>query len=253
MRKRIFVINLNGMWKKFGSLVTVLVILITLIVLFIGVGVMSDSYVGASSVPTGNERIIIIDPGHGGEDSGAIAINGRLEKDLNLEIAFELGEMLREKGYTVVFTRTTDKMLYSEEENIKGIRKLSDLKNRCAMAEQYKGAIFVSIHMNTFGASKYSGLQVYYSDGNGQSKSLADKIQLKVRDDVQPQNNRVTKNGKNLYILDNCKATSVIVECGFLSNAEEADKLSQKEYQKQLSFSIGCGIIEYIEGLPLEN
>ena len=198
-------------------------------------------------------KIVIIDPGHGGVDAGATGVSGVYEKDLNLEIAFTLGELLKEKGYTVVYTRTTDKLLYREEENIKGMRKFYDLKNRCAVAEGYEDAIFISIHMNSFGASKYSGLQVYYSNNNDKSRLLADKIQSSVRANLQPTNNRQIKNGKDIYILDNCKALSVLVECGFLSNPEECEKLSQKEYQKELCFSILCGIIDYNEAEVLEN
>ena len=137
-------------------------------------------------------------------------------------------------------------MLYLPEENIKGMRKISDLKNRCKLAEEYPDCIFVSVHMNSYGSSKYSGLQTYYSDGKEESRRLADKIQSSVRKTLQPDNKRQIKNGKSLYLLENAKGTAVIVECGFLSNGDECEKLSQKEYQKELSFSIIYGIIEYI-------
>ncbi len=193
------------------------------------------------------EKIIILDAGHGGEDSGAVGVNGVLEKDLNLEITLEIGKMLEEKGYIVIYTRTDDRLLYAENENVKGIRKISDLKNRCKVAARYPDAIFVSIHMNSFGSEKYSGLQVYYSEENENSVRLANAIQKKVKEDIQPENNRVTKVGKGMYLLENMSNPSIIVECGFLTNKNECEKLSQKEYQKQLSFSIVCAIIEYIE------
>ena len=192
------------------------------------------------------EQIIILDAGHGGEDPGATSASGKHEKDLNLEIAFCLGEMLTEKGYAVVYTRTEDKMLYTETENIKGIRKISDLKNRCKIAREYPNAIFVSIHMNSFAESKYSGLQVYYSTKNEQSEKLAGYIQSSVKRELQPSNNRKTKQGKNMYLLENIENPAVLIECGFLTNTEEAEKLSKKEYQNLLSFSIICGIIEYM-------
>ena len=133
------------------------------------------------------------------------------------------------------------------EENIKGMRKISDLKNRCKVTEQYEDSILVSIHMNSYGASKYSGLQVYYADADSDSERLAAKIQNAVRQELQPDNKRQIKNGSSLYLLENAKGTAVLIECGFLSNEIECEKLSQKEYQKQLSFSIICGIIEYIK------
>ena len=194
-----------------------------------------------------NEKnLVIIDAGHGGEDPGAVGASGVYEKDLNLSIATLMATELRNMGYTVVLTRTEDKMLYLPEENIKGMRKISDLKNRCKLTEEYPDCIFVSIHMNSYGSSKYSGLQTYYSDGNEQSRVLADKIQSSVRKTLQQDNKRQIKNGKSLYLLENSKGTAVIVECGFLSNGIECEKLSQKEYQKELSFSIVCGIIEYM-------
>ena len=113
----------------------------------------------AASPATG--RVIVLDAGHGGEDPGAIGRDGTYEKDLNLAITLDVGRLLTEMGYTVVYTRTEDKLLYKESENIKGLRKISDLKNRCAVAAEYPEALFVSLHMNSFGDGRYSGLQVY--------------------------------------------------------------------------------------------
>lgn len=205
----------------------------------------SDMHVQAVSEIT-EKKTVIIDAGHGGEDCGAIGVNGVYEKDLNLTIANLVGEQLTEAGYAVVYTRTEDKLLYTEEENIKGIRKISDLKNRCKIAAEYDDSIFISIHMNSFADAKYSGLHVYYSPESDASQSLAYAIQNKVRTDIQPNNNRVPKPGKNIFILENVDNTAVLVECGFLTNPEECENLSEKEYQKRLSFSIVCGIIEYM-------
>jgi N-acetylmuramoyl-L-alanine amidase len=107
--------------------------------------------------------------------------------------------------------------------------------------------------MNSFGSEKYSGLQVYYSEKNDDSKLLADVIQNKVISDIQKDNNRVTKPGKDIYVLENIENTAVLIECGFLTNKAECEKLSQKEYQKELSFSIVCAIIEYIEMSNQQN
>ncbi len=241
---KIYLLNLID-FKRSTKLVALLLVAV---LIFTGTMLSVDSYIYTSSSidRQSGKPTIIIDAGHGGEDSGATSSLGFLEKDLNLAIAKILRDGLVNKGYEVVMTRTEDKMLYSEEENIKGMRKLSDLKNRCAIAAKYPESIFISIHMNSFGSSKYSGLQVYYSGGNEESRKLANAIQNNVRSELQPENNRVTKNGKDLYILENCSSTSVIVECGFMSNNEECQKLSTKEYQNQLSSAIICGIISYI-------
>ena len=227
------------------------ILIIALVAITCTIGVVTQVYgeeltiASADSIPY--EKIIILDPGHGGEDPGAVGVNGTLEKDLNLEIALEMGKILEEKGYIVIYTRTDDRLLYTEEEDIKGIRKISDLKNRCKVAEKYPESVFVSIHMNSFGNSRYSGLQVYYSDKSEQSKALASKIQSSVSETLQKDNTRKIKSGKGMYILDNVSNDVVLVECGFLTNKAECEKLSEKEYQKELSFSIVCGIIEYIE------
>lgn len=238
----IYVINIKRMLK---TLKVISIILIITTVFWTITSLIDKNAVStAASAETG--KVIIIDAGHGGEDAGAIGINGAYEKDLNLAIALEVGKELTNRGYTVIYTRTEDKMLYLPEENIKGMRKISDLKNRCKLTDAYEDCILVSIHMNSFGSSKYSGLQVYYADGNVESRMLATKIQNSVREELQPENKRQVKNGKSLYLLENSNGTPVIIECGFLSNESECEKLSQKEYQKQLSFSIICGIIEYI-------
>ena len=211
-----------------------------------GIFLLAFSKSSAAQTSATSERVIIIDAGHGGEDPGAIGVNGVYEKDLNLQIAITVGEELKNKGYTVVYTRTEDKLLYLPEENIKGMRKISDLKNRCKITTQYTNSIFISIHMNTYGASKYSGLQVYYADGNEESRVLANKIQGSVKAELQHENKRQIKNGKSIYVLENASGIPVLIECGFLSNPEECEKLSEKEYQKELSFSIIYGIIEYM-------
>ncbi len=231
--------------------ITVSMLLILTVILSMTIGITTKIYgrsilqANADALP--QDKIIILDAGHGGEDPGAV-VNGEIyEKDLNLQITLEIGKALEEKGFVVVYTRTDDRLLYKEDENIKGIRKISDLKNRCKIAERYPDSIFVSIHMNSFGNSKYSGLQTYYSKSNEKSKLLADSVQNKVISDLQKNNNRTTKPGNNMYLLENIGNPAILIECGFMTNKEELKKLSEKEYQKQLSFSIVCGIIEYIE------
>ena len=245
---KIYVLNLV---KHKILKITAAVLLTLTVISSIAVGIAAEFYgknlrkIQADALPY--DKIIILDAGHGGEDPGAVADGGIYEKDLNLQIALEIGRILEEKGYIVVYTRTDDKLLYKEEENVKGIRKISDLKNRCKFADRYPGSIFVSIHMNSFGSSKYSGLQVYYSLDNQQSLSLANSVQERVVNDIQNSNKRVTKPGKDMYILEHISNPAILIECGFITNQEELKKLSEKEYQKQLSFSIVCGIIDYID------
>lgn len=241
---RICVLNL-----KFTASLLKACLIITLV--FITVFSSARALIGAAadvaaSGESKNGRVIVIDAGHGGEDPGAIGVSGVYEKDLCLTIALMLGDELTKQGYTVVYTRTEDKMLYLPEENIKGFRKLSDLKGRLKVANGIDNALLVSIHMNSFGDAKYSGLQAYYKPNDKSSEALAEAVQSAVKTQLQGENNRAIKSGKDIYLLENASCESVLIECGFITNAAECEKLSQKEYQKQLSFSIACGIIEYI-------
>ena len=214
------------------------------------VGVIIDSInfdIGAVSAEPAIRRTVILDAGHGGEDSGAVGQNGILEKDLNLEIAMMLGNLLAEQGIKVVYTRIDDRMLYLPEENIKGMRKISDLRSRVKVSSENPGAIFVSIHMNSFGDSRYSGLQVYARNKDNASLALAESIRQEVVNRVETDNKRAVKSGESIYVLERNENTAVLIECGFLSNEAECERLSQKEFQKELSFSIVCGIIKYME------
>lgn len=242
--------------KHFRKIYYFQIFLLVITVCFISLSnaiILSDDKLFIEAVGYKENRIIVIDAGHGGEDSGAIGVNGAFEKDLNLEIANLLGKYFENAGYTVVYTRTEDKLLYKEEENIKGFRKIYDLKNRLKIAEQYTDSYLISIHMNSFGDAKYSGLQVYYSENNEKSQRLASSIQDNVRNKLQKENKRTIKKGKDIYLMENAKNPAVLIECGFLSNQEECDRLCEKEYQKELCFAIVCGIISFENSFTTDN
>ncbi len=198
-----------------------------------------------TSADVTKKRTIILDAGHGGEDCGAIGIGNIYEKDLNMQITMKIGEYLSAAGYNVIYTRTEDALLYTDEENIKGMRKIYDLRNRVKIANSYDDALFISIHMNSFGAENCSGLQIYYSAEDSEARNAALKVRESVIQRLQPSNNRNIKEGKDIYVLENSENPALLIECGFISNQAECKKLSEKEYQKELSFAIICGIIEY--------
>lgn len=190
---------------------------------------------------------VIIDAGHGGEDGGAVGKNGVYEKELNLLIAADLRDMLSAEGINVVMTRETDVLLYDRTLDYKGRKKMLDLAARLKIAESYENCIFVSIHMNSFPDERYKGLQVYYSPNHPDSAKLAESIQNTVSLHLQPENSRsVKKAGTNIYLLDRIHSPSVLIECGFISNHEECELLSSKEYRQELTLLIFCGICEYI-------
>ncbi len=207
--------------------------------------VQNVSQIEVEPPKTSKEFTIIIDAGHGGEDPGAVA-NGAVEKEINLRMAKKLEELFSLGDYNVFLTRKEDVLLYnSGEENQK---KQYDLKNRVIAAKNFENPIFISIHANKFYLSSCKGAQVFYGK-NSHSLSLADSIQNAIKN-LQPDNKRVSKDGtETVYILERLECPAVLVECGFLSNSEDAASLSSDEYTSSLAVLIYKGIIEWI----LEN
>lgn len=223
------------------------------VLLFIVLAGMAETKYSAQKpspdIPTVQSQYptVVIDAGHGGEDGGAIGKDGTLEKDLNLEIALKLSDMLEASGINVVMTRTEDIMLYDRNVDYKGRKKMLDLLSRLKTGENTENSIFVSIHMNSFPQEKYSGLQVYYSDNNPSSVILAEVIQSMAKTYLQNDNERRVKaSSGNIYILDRITRPAVLVECGFISNTEECKLLGDDEYQQKLALVIFTSITKYI-------
>lgn len=186
-------------------------------------------------------KTILIDPGHGGEDPGATA-NGISEKDINLSVAHKLKKCIEDNGGTAVMTREEDRSTGGDGK----FSKLEDLKKRRNMAKECGADIFVSIHMNKFTQEKYKGAQVFYSASNEESRILGEAIQKALPEILNDGNTRVAKKSDgNIFILNNVLVPSVIVECGFLSNSEEAEKLKNEEYQDKMAQAIYAGIENY--------
>ena len=196
--------------------------------------------------------VVIIDAGHGGEDGGAVGINGVYEKDLNLSIASELEEMLSSAGIKTRLTRDTDILLYDKSSDYHGHKKSQDAAARIAIANEYEDAIFISIHMNSFPQSKYSGLQVYYSENSPLSATLAQQVQSAVAKNLQPENTRSIKPcGGNIFILEKIEHPTILIECGFLTNPQECEALSTAEYRSRLCTVIFFALTEYLENTEL--
>lgn len=198
-----------------------------------------------------NSRVILIDPGHGGIDGGAVSISNFLEKDLNLQISMTLRDMLLSKGYKVFMTRDKDVCL-SENSNVKQ-KKREDLNKRCAMKREVSCDIFLSIHMNKFPDSSVKGSQVWYPTYSEKSKTLALLMHEKFRKFLGQQGNREPKGVKNDYVVlrDGYEGASLIVECGFISNREEEEKLKSASYQNQICNAMVLAIEEYFSGVNL--
>lgn len=191
-----------------------------------------------------NDVTIVLDAGHGGEDGGATA-NGIIEKDINLSISNMLADIFTASGYNVISTRTEDVMINTDGETLRE-RKVSDMKNRLEIFNHSEANIILSIHQNMFTQDKYSGTQIFYSTNHDESLQLAESIRNTVVKFIQPENSRETKpSTKDIYLLHNATNPAIIVECGFISNRYEAEKLKTEEYQKQLAFAIFSGFTEY--------
>lgn len=213
--------------------------------IFIGIMTMLFTILNITTSAFANEKIILIDPGHGGIDGGATSKNGTVEKNINLAISKSLKEELLKRGYKVEMTREEDVGLYEKGQKIKE-KKNEDLVNRCKKKKEVNCDIFISIHQNSFPQSKYYGAQVWHAN-NEKSKALADTIQNSLKENIDKNNNRVAKNAANSYkiLRDGHEGANVIVECGFLSNPEEDARLNEEEYQKKLADAIAKGVDEY--------
>ena len=191
-------------------------------------------------------KTIIVDAGHGGEDGGTQSSAGVLEKDINLEVSFKVGSILKLMGYTVVYTRSEDKLQYGADAIKQRHKKVSDIHYRMNIMQMYPDAVFLSIHQNYYTESKYYGAQVFYSENNDVSKVIAESIQTTIRELLQNDNSRQIKPaGTDVYLLYNTKSPAVMVECGFMSNPGESLLLSDSEYQKKLSLAIVAGVEKY--------
>ena len=192
---------------------------------------------------------VILDPGHGGEDGGAVGADGVIEKDINLSIALRLRDLLVLQGYTVYMTRESDEMTC--DEGLEGIsaRKKSDMHNRLALMDAHPEAVVLSIHQNLFEQAKYSGAQMFYGKNHPQSEQLAQVLQDSFRSQLQPENERQIKaGGQDLYLLWEAENPIVLVECGFLSNPEECRNLCSDDYQKKVALTILNGLMAWQNG-----
>ena len=193
------------------------------------------------SAPMG--KIVIIDAGHGGVDGGATSVNGVLESKINLEIAQKLNDLLHLLGIHTKMIRTEDISIYTEGESI-AAKKVSDIKNRIKIVNETEDGILISIHQNHFSEAKYKGAQIFYRPF-GDSMQLAEKMQTAFRETINPGNRRKIKKASGVYLLQNIQKTGILIECGFISNPEEASLLCNATYQNKVATVIATTISRY--------
>lgn len=199
-------------------------------------------YVTSLQVENKSRACVVIDAGHGGSDPGKVGINNQLEKEINLKIAEILKDFLQAEGIEVVMTRESDAGLYDEGASNK---KVQDMKRRLEIIEKADPVIVVSIHQNSYHEECVKGAQVFYYTTSESSRQLAEVIQEQLRS-LDPDNRREAKGNDSYFLLKKTSKPIVIVECGFLSNREEAEKLSSALFQEKMAWNIHMGIMKYL-------
>lgn len=200
------------------------------------------AYVSSVQVENRQRVCVVLDAGHGGSDPGKVGINDQLEKDLNLKIAELVKGFLQAEGVSVVMTRESDRGLYDEDASNK---KVQDMKRRLEIIEEADPEIVVSIHQNSYHEEYVKGAQVFYYTNSESSRALAEVIQNQLRS-LDPDNKREAKGNDSYFLLKKTAKPIVIVECGFLSNREEAEKLTTPLYQEKMAWNIHMGIMKYL-------
>ena len=195
------------------------------------------------SVKEHDMPVVVVDAGHGGIDPGKVGINGALEKDINLKIAEILKMFLEANDIKVVMTRESDEGLYDPETDNK---KVQDMKRRLSLIEEQDPLLVVSIHQNSYPEEYVKGAQVFYYNGSEEGLSLAEKLQRQLVRILDPGNTRQIKANDSYYLLKKTAKPIVIAECGFLSNYDEAAKLTDALYQEKVAWAIHLGVLQYI-------
>ena len=203
-----------------------------------------ENTVLTSTVPV-SSRIIVLDAGHGKPDEGAEGNNGTTEEKANLSITLKLQKLLEESGATVILTRSDENGIYDQNSTTIREMKVSDIKNRVEIGNNSSADILVSIHLNKGDNSSYTGFQTFYKKDDEQGKRLAVDIQGSLKDTIKTENKREAHEISGIYLVDNVEIPTTIVECGFLSNPQEEEKLLTDDYQNQLVWGIYIGIMNY--------
>ena len=198
----------------------------------------------ASVAGQAKQEVILVDAGHGGTDPGMIGVDGLEEKGVNLAIAKKLKVLLEKENYQVVMTREEDQGLYEEGTTN---QKVQDMQNRCALIAEKKPVVSVSIHQNSYSDSQVKGPQVFFYEQSQEGMELATCIQEQMNRQLDVERPRQIKGNTTYYLLKRSEGILNIVECGFLTNPQEAQKLQTEEYQQKVAEAIKDGILEFLQ------
>lgn len=216
---------------------------------------MSQAAPAASGPLSG--KVIAVDAGHGGYDGGAVGRGTRvIEKDLNLDVALRLRDKLMSLGARVVLTRDGDYALCDEKPNMR--KKLQDMQRRALLITQGGAEMVLSIHMNEYPKRSQRGPQVFYREGCDAGRLLSGVLQQALNAGLTPPKDRQAQAG-DYYILT-LGIPSALVECGFLSNAEEEKLLLDEQYRQHIADAVAQGVVDWYalpgplpEPLPLRQ
>ncbi len=237
----------NSENKKIRLAVIAAVVFIILLIMFNNRINFKNKYLNVFSY-NNSKYTVIIDPGHGGLDGGAIGYDGTVEKNINLQISKKLCSLMQLYGFNVIMTRCDDDSIHDKNAETIRQKKVSDIHNREKIINSNPDAIFVSIHQNKYSDPSVHGTQVFYSKNNILSPILAQKVQDSVVNNLQKENYRkIKQSGTEIYLLYHSPIPSIMVECGFISNQNDLNNLKNEDYQKKISEAISNGIINYFK------
>lgn len=233
-----------GKQKRNGELAGRAVVYLLMGAMLVATGYLTvkgtAEFVMSSQMKT-EERCVVIDAGHGGDDPGKVGINGALEKEINLQIAQKIKGLLESEGIRVVMTRTDDNGLYDNgAEN----KKVQDMKRRIEQIEEEAPLLTVSIHQNSYPEEYVKGAQVFYYKDSVESEKAAEIMQKSLKERLDEENKREAKANTSYYLLKKTSSPTIIVECGFLSNNDEAEKLTREAYQEKVAWAVFMGIMQ---------
>ena len=233
----------NGNKKYFNILFLVMVSLAVILLADPAMDAMKQAGSAAGLIKQKDKITIVLDAGHGGRDPGKVAVNGALEKDINLSVALKLKTLLEQNDINVVMIRNDDSGLYSESDSNK---KAADMRNRVDIINKSDAALAISIHQNSFTQESIKGAQVFYYNNSDEGKKFAETMQEQLKKSLQDGNKRMAKANDSYYMLKKVECPIIIVECGYLSNNTEAALLTDENYQERMAFAIHLGLLSYL-------
>ena len=192
--------------------------------------------------------VLILDAGHGGEDGGAVSAAGVPESDINLQIVQKLELLFAFTGQTTRLTRSSQDAVYSPDAQTLREKKVSDLKNRVDLVNSVSGSFLISIHQNSLPGSRVRGAQVFYN-AIEPAQLTAISVQQSLNSAINPNSEKNAKQiDGSIYLMKNIQRPGILVECGFMSNAAEAEQLQTDTHQRRLSAAIVSGYLQSREG-----